>query len=225
MTQNNLKDDFIAPLCKEDIKILYEDNAILLLEKPTKLLSLSGRNPLNRDSVHWRLVQSHPTARLIHRLDFGTSGLMLVALNKEVSAVLNRQFSERKVSKTYTAILAGHLECLSGEISIPLAKDAENFPFQKVCGRSGKMAVSAYETIEQYDDPCTSRVIFRPLTGRTHQLRIHSREIGHPILGCDLYGNASSGAMASRLMLHACSLEFTHPLKNTPFKLDSCVPF
>ena len=218
-------DDFIVPPCDGDIKVVYEDDAILLLEKPTKLLSLSGRNPLNKDSVHLRLVQSHPTASLIHRLDFGTSGLMLVALNKEITAHLSRQFSERQVSKTYTAVLAGHLTPSNGEISIPLIKDQENFPLQKVCEQYGKHAVSAYEVLEYADNPNSTRVIYRPITGRTHQLRIHSREIGHPILGCDLYGTEQTYKLAPRLMLHACSLEFTHPIHNTLFKWESPAPF
>ena len=99
-------DDFIAPKCNEEIDIVFQDEHILLINKPTKLLSLSGKNPANLDSVHYRLRQKFPNALMIHRLDFGTSGIMIIALSKDISRVLNRQFSERQVSKTYTALLA-----------------------------------------------------------------------------------------------------------------------
>ena len=100
-----LYDPFIAPLCTETIQILYEDEYLLVIEKPTGLLSLSGKNPLNKDSVHYRLVQNYPTATMVHRLDFGTSGLMVVALNKAVNGELTKQFQERSVVKNYIATL------------------------------------------------------------------------------------------------------------------------
>ncbi|MGV8835970.1 pseudouridine synthase, partial [Cellvibrio sp.] len=116
-------DDFIAPLCTDEIHILFQDDAILLIEKPSGLLSLSGKNPLNKDSVHFRLVQKFPTARLVHRLDFGTSGIMVVALNKQVNAQIGKQFQAGTITKTYTALLHGHVEQDSGVIELPIAKD------------------------------------------------------------------------------------------------------
>lgn len=204
-------DTFIAPVCHKHIEVLYQDESILLINKPSGLLSLSGKNPLNRDSVHFRLVQDYPGVTMVHRLDFGTSGVMVLALNKAVNATLTRQFQDRTVVKTYVALLDGHLEEDQGRIDVPIAKDKPNFPLLKVCHESGKQAISHFMVIERLEKPLRSRVIFTPQTGRTHQLRIHSREIGHPILGCDLYGSAQTLAMANRLMLHATSLEFSHP--------------
>ena len=116
------------------------------------------------------------------------------------------------VNKTYTAILYGHLTENRGLIEYPIAKDTENFPLQKICYETGKKSVTQYYVIERLDNPARTRVLFVPLTGRTHQLRIHSREFGHPSLGCDLYKNEESFAMAERLLLHATTIEFIHPL-------------
>jgi len=204
-------DTFIAPPCHAEIEILFQDEHLLLINKPSGLLSLSGKNPLNKDSVHFRLVQDFPTATLLHRLDFGTSGIMIVALNKAVNAEIGKQFQLGLVNKAYTAVLHGHLTEDRGLIEYPIAKDPENFPLQKICHETGKKAVTQYQVIERLDNPARTRVLFVPITGRTHQLRIHSRELGHPILGCDLYNNEESFAMAERLLLHAASIEFSHP--------------
>lgn len=205
-------DSFIAPQCHAEIEILFQDEHLLLINKPSGLLSLSGKNPANKDSVHFRLVQNFPTATLLHRLDFGTSGIMIVALNKSVNAHIGKQFQQGEVSKTYTAILQGHLADNNGFIDFPITKDVENFPLQKICYETGKHAVTQYQVIERLDNPPRTRVLFIPITGRTHQLRIHSRELGHPILGCDLYNNAESFAMAERLLLHATLIDFIHPV-------------
>jgi tRNA pseudouridine32 synthase/23S rRNA pseudouridine746 synthase len=204
-------DPFIVPLCSDDIEILYQDEHLLLINKPTGLLSLSGKHPLNKDSVHYRLVQIFATATLVHRLDFGTSGIMLVALNKPINGLLTKQFQARTIEKTYTAILHGHLKDDTGVIDFPIAKDKPNFPLQKICYEEGKTATSRYQVIERLINNCT-KVEFTPISGRTHQLRIHSREIGHPILGCDLYATDEAFFMAERLMLHATKLTFEHPI-------------
>ncbi len=207
-------DNFIAPVCHEQIEILYQDESILMISKPSGLLSLSGKNPLNKDSVHYRLVQQFPMATLVHRLDFGTSGIMLVALNKAVNAHLTRQFQARTIDKSYIAFLAGHLDADEGVIDFPIAKDSENFPLQKICVETGKAASTRYRVIEKFTAPDITKVEFLPESGRTHQLRIHSRELGHGILGCDLYSPKDVFSMAERLMLHAHKLHFTHPVTN-----------
>ncbi len=217
-------DDFIAPPCHGEIRILYQDSDILLIDKPSGLLSLSGKNPANKDSVHLRLVQGHlkgpwaeqelkpfPTATLVHRLDLGTSGIMVVALNKEVNGVIGKQFQARTVFKRYIAILEGQLDREQGSIDLPIAKDKPNFPLQKICFDTGKPAMSEYQVLERLEEPSRCRVAFTPLTGRTHQLRIHSLKAGHPILGCDLYKSETSQQLGSRLMLHASELQFDHP--------------
>lgn len=206
------EDTFIAPPCFDDITILFQDEHVLLISKPSGLLSLSGKNPLNKDSVHFRLVQNFPTATLVHRLDFGTSGIMVVALNKNVNAQIGKQFQEGTITKTYTALLHGHVEQDSGLIELPIAKDPPNFPLQKICFASGKNALTHYKVIERITSPTSTRVLFTPISGRTHQLRIHSRELGHSILGCDLYASTEIFKMAPRLMLHATTIEFNHPV-------------
>ncbi|MFT4938295.1 MAG: tRNA pseudouridine32 synthase/23S rRNA pseudouridine746 synthase [Paraglaciecola sp.] len=218
-------DTFIAPICHQQIEILFQDEHILLINKPSGLLSLSGKNPLNKDSVHLRLVQQFSEARLAHRLDFGTSGIMLVALNKEVNANLTKQFQQRSVVKKYQCVVTGHLLLEEGCIDIPIIKDEANFPLQKVCHQRGKHALSQYQVVERLFKPARTRLLFTPLTGRTHQLRVHCQEIGHPILGCDLYGTPESHAMAKRLLLHALSFEFDHPVYNERFKIHCPCPF
>lgn len=218
-------DPFIVPLCHEEIEILYQDQYLLLISKPTALLTLSGEHPLNKDSVHFRLVKEFPTATMIHRLDFGTSGILVVALNKGINAHIGKQFQARSVVKTYTAILHGHLIDDVGSIELPIAKDKPNFPLQKICYETGKSALTNYEVIERLQAPHTTRVRFKPVSGRTHQLRIHSSEIGHPILGCDLYASDEAFFMARRLMLHATTLEFDHPVTGERITGISPSPF
>ncbi|PCJ41320.1 MAG: RNA pseudouridine synthase [Moraxellaceae bacterium] len=231
-------DDFIAPPCYGEIRILYQDEDMLLIDKPSGLLSLSGKNPLNKDSVHYRLVQGQlkgpgveqerqafPTATLVHRLDFGTSGIMVAALNKRANSLLSKQFQARTVSKCYIAILEGQLREDQGFIELPIAKDKPNFPLQKICLDTGKPARSDYQVLERLQQPACCRVRFVPQTGRTHQLRIHSLEIGHPILGCDLYKNARSEQMAERLLLHANELQLDHPSSGERIYGHSPCPF
>jgi len=218
-------DNFIAPPCVDDIKILYQDDALLLIDKPSGLLSLSGKNPANLDSVHHRLVKQFPTALMPHRLDFGTSGLLIIALNKEVAAIINRQFQLRTVIKTYQAVLTGCVNADAGDIHLPIAKDPANFPKLKVCFETGKAASSHFQVLNRSSEANTTRVLFTPHTGRTHQLRIHSAGLGHPIVGCDLYGTAESQRMANRLLLHATTLEFDHPVGGKRFHGVSTCPF
>lgn len=220
-------DDFIAPHCDEQIQILHEDESLLVIDKPPGLLSLSGKNPANKDSVHYRLVQYYPDATLVHRLDFGTSGVMVVALNKAVNAHLTKQFQGQTVMKKYLATLLGNLVDNKGVIDAPLAK--AEFPYQKVCVETGKTAKSHYQVLERLHEPAnkikTTNVLFTPLTGRTHQLRVHSQSIGHPIIGCDLYGLSIDGVdsqtLAERLMLHASSLTFDHPVTGERLCMES----
>jgi tRNA pseudouridine32 synthase/23S rRNA pseudouridine746 synthase len=229
--QSTHADNFIVPQCDEKIQIVFQDEYILLIHKPTKLLSLSGKNPANLDSVHYRIKKNFPSALMVHRLDLGTSGIMVIALNKEISAKLNRQFSERLVNKTYIALLTGHIEKKQGIIELPIAKG--EFPYQTICHQNGKTARTEYRCLSheyfQYNGQShhASRVIFHPHTGRTHQLRIHSQQLGHPILGCDLYSslNGCSEHMAKRLMLHANCLEFNHPISGERIIAKCSCPF
>ena len=218
-------DNFVAPACHQPIETLYQDEHILLINKPSGLLSLSGKNPLNLDSVHYRLAQIYPQITLIHRLDFGTSGIMLLALDKTSNALLSQQFQSRTVIKRYQSIVAGHLEKDSGIIEAPISKDKALFPRLKVCVEQGQKALSHFQVLERLGNPDQTRVLFTPETGRTHQLRIHSQYLGHPMLGCDLYGTEETQAMAPRLLLHASELEFEHPFTGQAIKICCPCPF
>lgn len=225
-------DDFVAPVCDDPFEILYQDDDILLINKPSGLLSLSGKNPLNWDSVHYRLVHGQegvspafPEAKLPHRLDFGTSGLMLVGLNGVSALHLNRQFQARTIRKRYLAMLEGWVADDQGEINAPIAKDKECFPLVRICHTTGKEAISEYTVLQRLEQPRRSLVQFIPHTGRTHQLRIHSQSIGHPILGCDLYSSDLSEEMAERLLLHASDLYFEHPTSRDQLHRQCPCPF
>ncbi len=223
-------DSFIAPPCHDVIEILWQDEHMLLIDKPSGLLSLSGKNPQNLDSVHYRLVQTFPGCTLVHRLDFGTSGLMVVARNKAINAALCQQFSQRSVEKVYSALLCGHVENDEGVIDAPIAKDPALFPLMSICAITGKPARSRYQVVERFYQgaglPLT-RVKLFPETGRTHQLRIHCQQLGHPILGCDLYGglDVPGAEDAPRLMLHASELNFIHPVSGEPVNARHAAPF
>lgn len=227
-------DTFIAPPCHDQIDILYQDEHLLLINKPSGLLSLSGRNPQNLDSVHYRLVKLFPGCTLVHRLDFGTSGLMVIARNKAINAALCQQFSNRTVTKMYSALLCGHLDDDEGIIDAPIAKDPALFPLMSICAIHGKPARSRYQVAERiYHEredgtllPLT-RVELTPETGRTHQLRIHCQQLGHPILGCDLYGGLllPGTERTPRLMLHASELHFVHPVSDEPVVARNDSPF
>jgi len=225
LSLSQISDDFVAPKCEQQIKILYREKRFLVIDKPSGLLSLSGKNPLNQDSVHFRLTQEFPSAMMVHRLDLGTSGLMLVALDKPSNANLAGQFSARSISKTYMSLLDGLLNDDEGQVDAPIAKDASIFPRVNICAKHGKQAYSDYRVIERLTDALATRVRFSPSTGRTHQLRVHSQHLGHPILGCDLYGTKRSYQAASRLMLHAESLAFNHPTSGQRMLFECASPF
>ena len=231
---STLIDTFIAPPCHDEISILHQDSHLLLINKPSGLLSLSGKNPLNGDSVHRRLEARFPGCTLVHRLDFGTSGLMLVARNKTINAALCQQFSQRAVRKVYSALLCGHLKEDEGVIDAAIGKDPALFPRMSIDASQGKPARSRYRVIERFYYPLeegnrlpVTRVALLPETGRTHQLRIHCQYLGHPILGCDLYGGRvlPGTATVNRLMLHASELHFVHPVTHAPVNACNPEPF
>lgn len=231
---SSIIDTFIAPPCTEEIEIVYQDEHLLLINKPAGLLSLSGKNPQNLDSVHHRLVKTFPGCTLVHRLDFGTSGLMVIARNKAMNAALCQQFSQRSVSKEYSALLCGHLEHEQGVIDAAIAKDPALFPRMSICAIRGKPARSRYQVIERFYHECEdgtllplTRVALSPETGRTHQLRIHCQQLGHPIWGCDLYGGRllPGTEPTSRMMLHASALHFVHPITEEWITARSNSPF
>ncbi|TGD76075.1 RNA pseudouridine synthase [Mangrovimicrobium sediminis] len=200
---------YLVPHSQEAIRILYADQHLLLVRKPHLLLSIPGRHPLNRDCLISRLQRDYPSASIVHRLDLDTSGIMVVPLDKPTHAHISRQFQAREVRKRYEAIVWGEVENDAGEIELPIRCDWDNRPLQMIDHERGKHALTRYQVMERLGD--RTRVLLQPVTGRSHQLRIHLRELGHPILGCDMYAHPEALAMADRLLLHATRLEFVHP--------------
>lgn len=211
----------VAP-CTEEVELVYCDEHLLIANKPAFLLSVPGRLSENQDSLLARLQASHPGASIVHRLDMDTSGLMVLARDKATHRALSQQFQQREVHKQYVAVVAGHMLESSGTIELPLAKDWPNRPLQKIDFAQGKASLTHYQVTERPSDTST-RLLLTPITGRSHQLRLHLRAIGHPILGCDLYGDEFAYAQSERLLLHASQLRFSHPEDGSALCFD-CAP-
>lgn len=192
------------------LQILYQDEHIMVVNKPSGLLSVPGRAPENKDSIMTRVQADFPTAESVHRLDMATSGVMVVALTKTAERELKRQFREREPKKSYVARVWGHLAQDEGLIDLPLICDWPNRPKQKVCYETGKSSQTQYQVLSRDADGST-RVKLSPITGRSHQLRVHMLAMGHPILGDGFYAPPEAKAMAPRLQLHAQELCITHP--------------
>ncbi|ENA1753685.1 bifunctional tRNA pseudouridine(32) synthase/23S rRNA pseudouridine(746) synthase RluA [Yersinia ruckeri] len=206
------------------LHILYQDLHIMVVNKPSGLLSVPGRAPENKDSIMTRIQADFPTAESVHRLDMATSGVMVVALTKAAERELKRQFREREPKKSYIARVWGHLEQDEGLIDLPLICDWPNRPKQKICYETGKSAQTEYQVLCRDADGST-RVKLSPITGRSHQLRVHMLAMGHPILGDGFYAHPEAKAMASRLQLHAQELCITHPEFGTPMHFRSEADF
>lgn len=201
----------VLPPCTDELKILHREAAFLIVDKPARLLSVPGRHPLNRDSVITRLEIEFPTAAIVHRLDFDTSGVMVIPLGKAALSHISKQFQARTVRKTYTAVVNGLLAQDDGVIDLPIAADMDNRPKYKICVATGKKSVTEFKVISRDAQANTTRVLLHPVTGRSHQLRLHLQAVGHPILGCEFYADAEALAKSPRLLLHATELEFDHP--------------
>lgn len=202
---------YIVPPCTRPVNILHRDQDLLLIEKPDLLLSIPGRDPRNSDCVISRIRKTDPEASMVHRLDLDTSGVMVIPLHRQCHAHISRQFQQRNVVKHYEAWVYGTPQQDEGTIDLAIAPDWSNRPRQKICSERGKSALTHYEVVQRDSSRNVSKLLLKPVTGRSHQLRIHLSAIGHPILGCDLYAHAKALAMAPRLLLHATYLAFTHP--------------
>ena len=213
---------FVLPPCLEQLELLRIDPDFLLVNKPTRLLSVPGRHPQNRDSVIARLLPDYPGASIVHRLDFDTSGVMVIPLNKAALSHISKQFQARTVSKHYTAIVAGLVAEESGVIDLPIAPAAG--PTYKICQHSGKPSRTEFQVISRDPQANTSRLWLHPITGRSHQLRLHLQAIGHPILGCEFYGGDYARA-APRLLLHATDLRFVHPATGAEVFIERAADF
>ncbi|MDO8262888.1 MAG: RluA family pseudouridine synthase [Gallionella sp.] len=235
------------------LDLIYRDESIIVVNKPAGLLSVPGRGADKTDSLTTRVQKEFPDALNVHRLDMSTSGLIVLARGKEMHRRISAMFRERRVEKRYLAIVAGQMEAVEGEVDLPLGADWPNRPRQKVDFAIGKPSLTRYrvfgyeksvraEPVEACfasnhspfdklgangpaDMPAgATRVELEPVTGRTHQLRVHMAAIGHPIQGDALYGGDARGS-AVRLMLHASVLNFAHPLGEERLSFECAPPF
>ena len=199
----------------------YLDDDLVVVEKPAGMLSVPGRGPELADCVIARLQAIHADALTVHRLDMVTSGLLLHARGKANQALLSRQFELRKVRKQYVALVEGEVVDADGEVDLPLRSDWEHRPRQCVDRVAGRPALTRWRLLARCADSGRSLLALEPVTGRTHQLRVHLTSIGHPIVGDILYGAQPS----DRVYLHAAQLEFTHPVTATTLLFESPAPF
>ena len=202
--------------------IIHADHEVLVVNKPAGLLSVPGRGPDRADCLIDRLRGAFPTILLVHRLDLDTSGVIVFALTPHAQRHLSRQFQDRRTKKAYVARVAGRLTPKTGRVDLPLIVDWPNRPRQKVDHATGKPAQTDWRVMRAGETE--TRVRLFPLTGRSHQLRVHMQQLGHPILGDPLY---ATGAAADhpRLMLHAESLRFKHPETGVQQGFNAPVPF
>ena len=204
------------------LDILHADHEIVVVAKPAGLLSVPGKGPELADCMLARLGAAFPEVRLVHRLDRDTSGVMVFALTPHAQRHLGLQFEKRQVRKRYVARVAGHPAERAGRIEMPLIVDWPNRPRQKVCFETGRPATTDWRVIRL--EPGAARLRLTPLTGRSHQLRVHLMAIGHPILGDPFYATASARDH-DRMMLHAETLGFRHPDGGRGVRFRAPCPF
>ena len=207
--------------CFDPVQVLFTDEHLLVVCKPSGLLSVPGR--IVKDCVLNRMLVDYPDVRTFHRLDLDTSGLMMLALYQKATSDLNRQFRERTIQKEYIALVHGMLDKEEGEIDLPIRPDPDNRPLQVVDLESGKASLTRYQVMDAAEG--YSRVKLMPVTGRSHQLRLHLSAIGHPILGCDLYAHEEAFKARDRLSLHASKIQFDHPETKERVNFEAPVPF
>lgn len=205
--------------------ILFEDKYLLIVNKPSGLLSVPGRGDDKQDCLISRIQSIYPDTLIVHRLDMSTSGLIILARGKEIERSLSILFQHRKVEKKYIAVVDGIVTPTSGEVNLPLITDWPNRPKQKVDFESGKSSQTRYSVISYDMTNNSSRLELIPLTGRTHQLRVHMQAINHAILGDELYANKDVINKSARLLLHAFYLAFPHPVSGELISVTSDAEF
>ncbi len=215
-----------------DFSLIYADDALLVLDKPAGLLSVPGRGDDKQDCLSCRVQQLYPDACVVHRLDMATSGLLLMARGSAVQRQLNAAFASRAVHKRYEAVVDGVLTPLKppdsdgwSAINLPIRLDWPNRPKSKVDMLHGKPSLTRWRVLSSHAAKQTTRLTLQPVTGRSHQLRVHLQAISHPILGDALYASEQVVAKASRLLLHATELELPHPNSLVPMRFISPPPF
>ncbi len=212
--------EHIPPPCTEEVEILHADRDIVVAVKPSGLLSVPGR--YLKDCMLHRMMYEFGDIHMVHRLDLDTSGVMVMARSKAAAQSLHKQFREREVDKEYVAIVWGEVQAKSGVLDFPLEPDPVNRPRHRV-SENGREAITHYEGEGTVDG--NTRLRLKPVTGRSHQLRVHTSHIGHPILGCDLYAHPEALNASERLMLHAETLGFSHPSTGERQAFHSKSPF
>lgn len=224
MVKTDRMDDYQPP-ADDGLELLYVDDALLVVNKPNGLLSVPGRGAHKQDCLISRLQVEFPDALIVHRLDMETSGLLVLARSKAVHRQLSAMFQRRAVQKSYVAIVDGLIRETAGEIDLPLICDWPNRPRQKVDHQQGKPSRTVFHVLGAGIDAHSTRVELVPETGRSHQLRVHMQSLGHAILGDRLYADEQAQARSSRLLLHAESLGFLHPLTGASIAVTSKAPF
>lgn len=217
------EDSLNAAFRAQGLELIHADAALVLVNKPSGLLAVPGRDACRKDCVARRVESIIPDALIVHRLDMETSGLMVLARGKAAHRTLSMAFQNRVVRKRYIAIVDGMPEPPCGEIHLPLIADWPNRPRQMVDFNRGKPSLTRYRVLE--GNPASSRVELLPVTGRSHQLRLHMKALGHPILGDTLYAPEETQAKAERLLLHAELLAFPHPVDGQFLSFSSPSPF
>ena len=211
-----------------ELSLVYADDALLVFDKPAGLLSVPGRGAEKQDCLSARAQALHPEALVVHRLDMGTSGLMVMARSVATQRNLNHAFASRSVKKRYLAVVDGQLAAPHeawGVIDLPIGVDWPNRPLRVIDPLHGKPSVTRWRVLSHDALAATTRVELEPMTGRSHQLRVHLLALGHPILGDALYASARVQAMAERLLLHASALELKHPVTGRAMRFVSGVDF
>jgi len=198
-----------------------QDGAVLVIDKPSGLLSVPGKTEGRSDCLQTRLRAAHPESLLVHRLDCDTSGLIIFARSKAAQGFLGQEFEQRRAQKTYIARVAGVIADEHGQIDLPLAADWPNRPRQRVDHAKGRAAQTDWQVIDR--SPTETRVRLTPLTGRSHQLRVHMLALGHPVLGDPIYSD--DAAAHPRLMLHAETLSLHHPITKARVTYHAPCPF
>ncbi|GCL62730.1 RNA pseudouridine synthase [Rubrivivax pictus] len=197
----------MLPLRPADtLTLVHQDDRLLVADKPAGLLCVPGRGPAGADNLAARVQVRCPDALVVHRLDMATSGLVLFGRGAATQRALSIAFAERQMDKRYEAVVAGLLADEAGEVDLPLGPDWPNRPRQQVDRAAGKPSVTRWQVLARDAAAGSTRLALQPLTGRTHQLRLHLAAIGHPILGDALYATPAALAAAPRLLLHACRL-------------------
>ncbi|MTI16303.1 RNA pseudouridine synthase [Rhodobacteraceae bacterium RKSG542] len=192
------------------LDVIHQDEQILVMAKQSGLLTVPGKAAEHSDCLEARARETYPTATTVHRLDMDTSGVIVMAMNREAHRHLGLQFERRKTRKTYIARVYGHIEEDQGRVDLPLRCDWPNRPKQMVCFEHGRAAQTDWEVIAREEK--TTLVRLHPITGRSHQLRVHLLSLGHPIVGDRFYADGDALAYSDRLQLHAETLEFHHPV-------------